>query len=351
MKNLRMFIVKGLVAITMMIGVISNQGVFAQAPPQGMNFQAVIYSADSVLSETNLDVDISINDNANGFSETHNTTTDANGLLSITIGSENPTDFENIEWGNGCSITVEVFMGGVSILSKTDNLESVPYALYAERAKTAEVADSVNGIDFNDFATMSDLSNITFDMTILDPYMKISDFDNVVDTLVSVNDLDEFTKRDELIDSLMSINNTLTIMNSSLLDSIAFLRYDLNNMGNSIGYQIGEVYDPNGDPGTIVAIYMENGQRKALIVDENKSLTGGWDYPTLEEMSIIFNNRFLLNLNGDVYNVKNTDQNINGGNDLSMRFKYNYDFDAQPGYVNVTFSGIDKIYVKKITIN
>ncbi|MBW7869006.1 MAG: hypothetical protein H3C31_11835 [Brumimicrobium sp.] len=307
MKNLRMFIVKGLVAITMMIGVMSNQGVFAQAPPQGMNFQAVIYSADSVLSNTDLDVDISINDNANGFSETHNTTTDANGLLSITIGSINNTDFENIEWGNGCSITVEVFMGGVSILSKTDNLESVPYALYAERAKTAEVANSVNGIDFNDFATMSDLSNITFDMTILDPYMKISDFDNVVDTLVSVNDLDEFTKRDELIDSLMSINNTLTIMNSSLLDSIAFLRNDLNNMGNSIGYQIGDTYNlpgSGGQKGVIVFIYKKNNQTKALLVDDENSNYGNWDLPTFEQMSILFNNRLFWNSdNTKVYEI------------------------------------------------
>lgn len=314
MKNLRMFIVKGLVAITMMIGVISNQGVFAQAPPQGMNFQAVIYSADTVLSNTNLDVDISINDNANGFSETHNTTTDANGLLSITIGSINNTDFENIEWGNGCSITVEVFMGGVSILSKTDNLESVPYALYAERAKTAEVANSVNGIDFNDFATMSDLNNITFDMTILDPYMKISDFDNVVDTLVSVNDLDEFTKRDELIDSLMSINNTLTIMNSSLLDSIAFLRNDLNNMGNSISYQIGDTLYGQGDwIGRIVAIYKVGAQRKALVLDENQM---GGHIPTAEEMTMVFNNRFALGLTADSYDVEV------GVNNRCFQFKY-----------------------------
>ncbi|MBK8566137.1 MAG: hypothetical protein IPN76_23040 [Saprospiraceae bacterium] len=110
---------------------------FAQAP-QGINFQGVARDGNSnPIPNTNVDVTFKIHRNGPSgtviFEEDHDTETDDCGMFRLTIGAEEPNDFENIDWADG-PYWLEVEVGGSTI----GNLEmlSVPFALYAASSPT-----------------------------------------------------------------------------------------------------------------------------------------------------------------------------------------------------------------------
>ncbi len=124
----------------LMIAVVS---LFAQAP-QNFSYQAVVRNAGNALvTNQNVAVRISIIQGnefgASVYVETHNTTTNANGLMTIEVGDGIPVtgSFANIDWGNGpfflkSEIDPE---GGVNYsITGMQQLLSVPYALYADQA-------------------------------------------------------------------------------------------------------------------------------------------------------------------------------------------------------------------------
>jgi trimeric autotransporter adhesin len=109
--------------------------------PQAMSYQAVIRNASNVLV-TNAPIGMKISilqSSASGtpvFVETQTTTTNANGLASIAIGSGTVVtgSFAGIDWANGpYFIKTETDpTGGTSYtITGTSQLLSVPYALYA----------------------------------------------------------------------------------------------------------------------------------------------------------------------------------------------------------------------------
>ena len=116
---------------------------FAQAP-QKMSYQAVVRNAtNNLISSSAVGMQISVlQGSASGtvvFAETHTTTTNANGLATIQIGSGTLVsgDFSTIDWANGPYFlkTETDPTGGTSYLvSGTTQLLSVPYALYAENS-------------------------------------------------------------------------------------------------------------------------------------------------------------------------------------------------------------------------
>jgi hypothetical protein len=138
---------------------------FAQqeAPPQGINYQAVVYS-DNGNENPGLDVpgQLLLNQeigvrftilvtSANGtevYKETHSTTTDNYGLFTLIIGQGNqvsPSPFDSIDWGAGYHfLKVEIDKNGGTDYQDmgTQQMWSVPYALYTKYAETAG-----NGID------------------------------------------------------------------------------------------------------------------------------------------------------------------------------------------------------------
>ena len=126
---------------------------FAQAP-QKMNYQAVVRNANnSLVANQSVSARISIlRGSATGafvYSETHTVTTNANGLMTIEIGSGNATIgyFAQIDWANGpYFIQSEIDPeGGINYsVTSTQQLLSVPYALYAGSA-----ANGFSG-DYND---------------------------------------------------------------------------------------------------------------------------------------------------------------------------------------------------------
>lgn len=101
--------------------------------PQGINYQAVYRdNTTGVVKNKNIFVECSIrNGSPNGtsvYSETHNTSTNGEGLFTLVIGSKNPSSFSTINWGNGekwCEIRVD------GIILGSFQFQSVPYALFA----------------------------------------------------------------------------------------------------------------------------------------------------------------------------------------------------------------------------
>lgn len=131
---------------------------FAQSP-EIMSYQAVIRDSNSSLVKNqSIGMQISIlQGSANGtpvYVETQSPTTNANGLVSIEIGTGTTSyDFSAIEWSSGpYFIKTETDpSGGINYsITGTSQLLSVPYALHAKSAEYIE-----GGINENDPAYSS----------------------------------------------------------------------------------------------------------------------------------------------------------------------------------------------------
>jgi uncharacterized protein (TIGR02145 family) len=153
-------------------------GLFAQqAPPQGINYQAMVYvpygnqcagvnsSGQLAANTKQVVVKFTITEGYNGpikYEETITDTTDQYGLLSTVIGTGTPTSlspglFNQIDWSLGnpylkVKITLTQYNSSVSSNQK---LWSVPYALYADEANSADYATNSGYADSSDFADMA----------------------------------------------------------------------------------------------------------------------------------------------------------------------------------------------------
>jgi len=138
----------------------------AQAPNK-INFQSVIRNnLGEVQSNKSVRLRVSIlSGSVNGssvYSETHTKTTDISGLISLQIGNGTTLSgvFANIDWGKTSHfIKLEVdFSGGNNfVLLGTQELMSVPYALYASKTDTSAL-NLVNR--FNAKLNVSDTANM-----------------------------------------------------------------------------------------------------------------------------------------------------------------------------------------------
>lgn len=119
---------------------------FAQTP-QKFSYQAIIRnSSNTLLINTSIGIKVSIiQGSINGtsvYSETHNITTDANGLITLEIGGGTVVQgaFASIDWSTGpyfVKTETDPNGGANYTLISTAQLLSVPYALYAERSGNA----------------------------------------------------------------------------------------------------------------------------------------------------------------------------------------------------------------------
>ena len=130
---------------------------FAQAP-QAFSYQAVVSDAEnSLVANKQIGVRISIlKDNPEVtplYTETHNATTNANGLFTIEIGrgsSSSAISFDSIVWNDGTyylKSEIDPNGGNNYTIISTTSLHSVPYALHANSASTVVgLADSLRNL-------------------------------------------------------------------------------------------------------------------------------------------------------------------------------------------------------------
>ena len=176
---------------------------FAQAPEK-FTYQAVVRNAsNSLIANAQVSVRVSIlQGSANGsavYVETQTATTNANGLMTLSIGggSVQQGTFANIDWASGpFFLKTETDPNGGSNYSvtTTQQLLSVPYALYA---KTAE-----NGFsgDYNDLTNTPTIPTVP---------TNVSTFTNDAGYLTDADIADLLTTVDALLDQVDSLNRVV----------------------------------------------------------------------------------------------------------------------------------------------
>ena len=153
---------------TFIITVLCALTLFAQAPEK-FSYQAVVRNASNALV-TNAPVGVRVSilqGSASGnavYVETHTASTNANGLLTMEIGggTVQQGSFAGIDWANGPFFlkTETDPAGGTNYtVTSTQQLMSVPYALYAE-----EAGNGFSG-DYNDLTNKPTIPQNVGDLT------------------------------------------------------------------------------------------------------------------------------------------------------------------------------------------
>ncbi len=137
-------------------------GIMLSQTPQVFKYQAVVRDgAGNLITNSNVSFRISILDGSGTavYVESHSVLTNSRGLVGLEVGGGTSITglFSSIDWSVG-TISMEVELdpsGGTSYTSLgTSDLQSVPYALYAENSAN----DSVNDADAdptNEFQVLS----------------------------------------------------------------------------------------------------------------------------------------------------------------------------------------------------
>jgi len=153
---------------TMMILVLAVALAMAQVPEK-FSYQAVVRNASNALV-TNAPVGVRVSvlqGGVNGtlvYMETHTAVTNANGLMTLQIGGGNVQQgsFADIDWANGTYfLKTEIDpAGGTNYsITTTQQLLSVPYALYAK-----EAGNGFSG-DYNDLTNVPQIPQIPADVS------------------------------------------------------------------------------------------------------------------------------------------------------------------------------------------
>ena len=140
--------------------------------PQGINYQGVARDANGVINTQAITVKFDLHQGSAGgtvvFSEIHNITTNNLGLFNLVIGSINTSAFSAINWANS-PYFIETTLNGAPL--GTQQLMSVPYALYAEKAGNSSPTPTIN-INSPNTANMISMGvySINIPATILNTY-------------------------------------------------------------------------------------------------------------------------------------------------------------------------------------
>jgi uncharacterized protein (TIGR02145 family) len=229
---------------------------FSQAP-QKINFQSILRNNNGeVVSNKAVSLKISILSglisSSSVYTETHTKSTDASGLISLQIGAGTVLSgvFANIGWGDFPHfIKLEAdFSGGSNfVLLGTQELMSVPYALYASKTDTS----SLNLVNrFNSKVNISDTSNMLLNYrTGLNNKVNISDTSSMLNPYLRKSDsiIADLQKQVELLSSYTSL------LASGLVD-IDGNNYPVVKIGNQIWMKenLRVSRYRNGDPIPIV---------------------------------------------------------------------------------------------------
>lgn len=153
--------------ISLIAGLLLTLSGWGQAPPQGINYQAVAVDVNGKeivgvdiqgqpIKDKAIRVRFSIIKNAASgtlaYRETHLTNTDSDGLFNLVIGTGlfdgGSGDFDQIDWGTGVHfLKVEMDIAGGYEFKDMGTMQfwSVPYALYTEKAGNGVESVTDNG--------------------------------------------------------------------------------------------------------------------------------------------------------------------------------------------------------------
>jgi uncharacterized protein (TIGR02145 family) len=232
--------------------------VFSQAP-QSIPYQAVVRNTDgTAMANAAVTITFKIHDNsATGtvvYEETHTTTSNAQGLVILNVGGGTALtgSFGNINWGNGNKFLQVLMNAGNGVVDLgTQQLMSVPYALYAE---DVNVRVSVTGDS-----------------------LFIGDHVSIVPGVSAANPVPFFTEGSGAVDNQGNSYNTIVVGGQEWLEG--YLKSDFFNNGERIDmHDLGQCYGSSrfGDVfnywggysvDTIIPMiadyWLDNGQRAA----------------------------------------------------------------------------------------
>ncbi len=223
---------------TILVAVLITSTIWAQAPEK-MSYQAVVRNSSSQLvTNTSVGMQISIlQGSATGtavYVETQTPTTNANGLITIEIGTGTVVsgDFSTINWANDIYFikTETDPAGGTNYtITSTSQLLSVPYALHA---KTAE--------------------SITGGITETDPVYSNSQAANITATdITNLSNLSGVNTGDQDISGIaintQAIQDTASQIRQALLDTASQIRADIPDVSGFITSETDPVYSADFD--------------------------------------------------------------------------------------------------------
>ena len=142
---------------------------FAQIP-QAFSYQGVVRDADNKLvADKQVTVSVQIlqgaDDGTAVYSENHEVTTNANGLMTFELGSKDAENFAKIDWSNAPYFVKTVAEFDGKQIQGVTPLLAVPYALYAAKAGSADVdlskyalkSEIPAEVDLTDYAKKSEI--------------------------------------------------------------------------------------------------------------------------------------------------------------------------------------------------
>ena len=139
--------------ITLLILLLLSSIVFAQ---QGINYKAIIKDdLGNALADTFMNIQFTIHSvNETGtivYQEDHNKSTDANGLLILTIGTDDTPSvgvFDNIDWSaDQHFLQTSIIYGGGTIDFDATEFMAVPYALHAKTVENIDITGNETAFD------------------------------------------------------------------------------------------------------------------------------------------------------------------------------------------------------------
>ncbi|MDT0557086.1 tail fiber domain-containing protein [Ichthyenterobacterium sp. W332] len=119
----------------------------------GINYSALVKDTNgNVLNNTNIIVQFTVEISGIAqYQEIHNTTTDANGIINLTIGFGSATlgTYSAIDWGFGLvDLNVQIDSGNGFEDLGTTLFKEVPYAIKASRATVAQSVENIEGLEY-----------------------------------------------------------------------------------------------------------------------------------------------------------------------------------------------------------
>ncbi|MDN3493455.1 hypothetical protein [Winogradskyella bathintestinalis] len=152
------YIKRSKVSVALLIAILVSISSFAQ---QGINYKALIKDdLGNVVANQEIEVRFFIFKSGGGleYNEDHLTTTDANGLVVLTIGQGSPgqfQDFTTINWGEDdyvLRVGIDLELDSSFVYFDDTPFNAVPYALLAENVRN-QTFKSDNGITFSENTT------------------------------------------------------------------------------------------------------------------------------------------------------------------------------------------------------